>query len=130
MSTLRADTIQSTGGGAATLTKQSAAKAWVNFNGQGTVAIRDSFGLSSVTDDGAGKYDAVLSSNMSDTNYAAIATGAHSTGDSFGNSTVQMRREALTTSTFGFRGITFNTNCDGSASDSLFNYGTALGDLA
>ena len=32
MSTLKADTIQSTGGGAATLTKQSAAKAWVNFD--------------------------------------------------------------------------------------------------
>ena len=31
MSTLKADTIQSTGGGAATLTKQSAAKAWVGF---------------------------------------------------------------------------------------------------
>ena len=31
MSTLKADTIQSTGGGAATLTKQSAAKAFVNF---------------------------------------------------------------------------------------------------
>jgi hypothetical protein len=31
MSTLKADTIQSTGGGAATLTKQSAAKAWFEY---------------------------------------------------------------------------------------------------
>ena len=46
MSTLKADTIQSTSGGAATLTKQSAAKAWVNFNGTGTIAVRESFNTS------------------------------------------------------------------------------------
>ena len=56
MSTLRADTIQSTGGGAATLTKQSAAKAYVLFNGTGTVAIRKSFNCSSVTDNDTGSY--------------------------------------------------------------------------
>ena len=36
MSTLKADTIQSTSGGVATLTKQQAAKAWLNLNGTGT----------------------------------------------------------------------------------------------
>jgi len=56
MSTLKADTIQSTGGGAATLTKQSAAKAWVNFNGTGTVAIRENHGISSLIDNGQGDY--------------------------------------------------------------------------
>ena len=52
MSTLKADTIQSTSGGAATLTKQQAAKVWVNFNGTGTIATRDSFNQSSSTDHG------------------------------------------------------------------------------
>ena len=41
MSTLKADTIQSTGGGAATLTKQSAAKGWGNIASGG--GINDSF---------------------------------------------------------------------------------------
>ena len=56
MSTLRADTIQSTGGGAATLTKQQASKMFVNFNGTGTVAVRSSLNVSSVTDVSTGRY--------------------------------------------------------------------------
>ena len=57
MSTLKADTIQSTGGGAATLTKQSAAKAWVLFRGD-TNVIRNSFNFSSLTDNDTGSYNA------------------------------------------------------------------------
>ena len=72
MSTLKADTIQSTGGGAATLTKQSAAKAWINFNGTGTIATRDSFNLSSLSDIGTGEYSVTITSAMSDTNYAVM----------------------------------------------------------
>jgi len=75
MSTLKADTIQSTGGGAATLTKQSAAKAWVNFNGTGTIATQDSFNHSSLTDHDTGKYTNTLASAMSNANYAGNANG-------------------------------------------------------
>ena len=57
MSTLKADTIQSTSGGAATLTKQSPAKAWVLFRGD-TNVIRNSFNFSSLTDNDTGSYDA------------------------------------------------------------------------
>ena len=46
------------------------AKAWVNFNGTGTVAIRGSYNVSSITDNGAGIYTVNFSSNMSDANYA------------------------------------------------------------
>ena len=46
------------------------AKAWVNFNGTGTVAIRGSYNVSSITDNGAGIYTVNFSSNMTDTNYA------------------------------------------------------------
>lgn len=56
MSILKADTIQSTGGGAATLTKQEAAKAYVLFNGTGTLAIRKGFNCSSLTDSDTGSY--------------------------------------------------------------------------
>ena len=73
MSTLKADTIQSTGGGAATLTKQSAAKAWVNFNGTGTIAIRDSFSVSSLDDDATGRYSYNISTAMSDANYNCMS---------------------------------------------------------
>ena len=45
------------------------AKAWVNFNGQGTVAIRDSYNVSSITDLGTGQYLVNFSTAMNNTNY-------------------------------------------------------------
>ena len=49
-------------------------KAWVNFNGTGTVAIRDSYNVSSITDNGTGDYTINFTNAMSDANYAAVAT--------------------------------------------------------
>ena len=49
------------------------AKAWVNFNGTGTVAIKDSFNVSSITDNGTGDYDINFTSAFSDTNYVCTA---------------------------------------------------------
>jgi hypothetical protein len=48
-----------------------AARAWVNFNGTGTVAIRDSGNVSSITDNGTGDYTVNFTTAMSDANYAA-----------------------------------------------------------
>tara|TARA_Y100000389_G_scaffold149523_1_gene148891 strand:- start:7237 stop:8217 length:981 start_codon:yes stop_codon:yes gene_type:complete len=48
--------------------------AWVNFNGSGTVAIRDSGNISSVTDNGTGDYLVNFSSNMPDNEYSAVAS--------------------------------------------------------
>ena len=47
--------------------------AWVNFNGTGTVAIRDSFNVSSITDNGVGDYTVNFASAMANTNYCAVA---------------------------------------------------------
>ena len=52
MSTLKADTIQNTSGGAATLTKQHAAKAWNRFTGSSVPTLLDSFNNSTATDNG------------------------------------------------------------------------------
>ena len=46
------------------------AKAWVNFNGTGTVAIRDSGNVSSLTDNSTGNYSVNFSSSLTDANYA------------------------------------------------------------
>ena len=70
MSTLKADTIQSTGGGAATLTKQHAAKAWVNLNGTGTATVRDSFNCTLSVDNGSGDYTFAITSNMDNSDYS------------------------------------------------------------
>ena len=80
------------------------AKAWVNFNGTGTVAIRSSYNVSSITDDATGKYDVNFSTAMSDNDYSVVSDGRYDTGDSAGSSICTVRREALTTSKFGVRG--------------------------
>ncbi len=47
------------------------AKAWVNFNGTGTVAIRDSYNISSVTDNSTGNYTVNFTTAMPNANYCA-----------------------------------------------------------
>lgn len=44
--------------------------AWVNFNGSGVVAIRDSFNVSSITDNGTGDYTVNFTTAMANANYA------------------------------------------------------------
>lgn len=50
-------------------------RAWVNFNGTGTVAIRASGNVTSITDNGTGDYTVNFTTAMSDVNYAANVTG-------------------------------------------------------
>jgi hypothetical protein len=50
-------------------------RAWVNFNGTGTVAIRASGNVSSITDNGVGQYTINFTSAMPDTNYSASILG-------------------------------------------------------
>lgn len=49
-------------------------KAWVNFNGTGTVAIRDSFNVSSITDNGTGDYTVNFTTALPNTNFATNVT--------------------------------------------------------
>ena len=73
MSDIRANTISDAAGtGPIDLYKQSAAKAWVNFNGGGTVAIRESVNTSSITDVQNGVYRPNFSAGMTSANYAAL----------------------------------------------------------
>jgi len=49
-------------------------KAWVNFNGTGTVAIRASNNVSSITDNGVGDYTVNFTTALADANYAVVGT--------------------------------------------------------
>lgn len=49
-------------------------RAWVNFNGTGTVAIRASGNVSSITDNGTGTYTVNFATAMPDTNYSVTGT--------------------------------------------------------
>lgn len=50
-------------------------KAWVNFNGTGTVAIRASYNVSSITDNGTGDYTVNFTTALVDANYSALIAG-------------------------------------------------------
>ena len=58
-----------------------ACRAWVNFNGTGTVAIRASGNVSSITDNGLGDYTVNFSTAMQDDDYAVSGAGQMDTID-------------------------------------------------
>ena len=68
-----------TSGSAASWDNAQGAKAWVNFNGTGTVAIRASYNVSSLTDNGVGSYTVNFTTAMPDANYAFSINGNRST---------------------------------------------------
>ena len=52
-------------------------KAWVNFNGTGTVAIRDDFNVSTIGDNGTGDYTVNFTTAMDNANYCVASTGKY-----------------------------------------------------
>ena len=60
-----------------------ACRAWVNFNGTGTVAIRASGNVSSITDNGVGDYTVNFTNAMPDVNYSVAVSGAAGSGNNF-----------------------------------------------
>jgi len=69
------------------------AKAWVKFNGSGTVAISASFNVSSITDQATGQYEINFTTAMSDVNYSSVV----STSINFANTVIIMYTVATTT---------------------------------
>lgn len=101
MSTIKVNAIQNTSG-----VEVYTAKAWVNFNGTGTVAIRAAGNVSSITDNGAGDYTVNFTAALSDALYCVL--------NSFGaaSSTVtspQRTMFVLSKSTTSFRTLTTNS---------------------
>ncbi len=58
------------------------AKAWVNFDGTGTVAIRESFNVNSITDNGTANYTINFTNALADANYTLASMQGHKAGDS------------------------------------------------
>jgi len=119
MSTLKADTSQSTGGGAATLTKQEATKVRIRFNA-GT-SINDSFNISGVVDNGTGSYTPSFSNSFDSANYSASGAG----GSSNSNANVRLNTPAA-----GSQDLETRASNDGSQYDEAYTRFTAHGDLA
>ncbi len=85
-------------------------RAWVNFNGTGTVAIRASGNVSSISDNGTGDYTVNLSTAMPDTNYAAV--GSNGTDEAGGLLEVSANNKSTTAQRVYSKNSTNNTLVD------------------
>jgi hypothetical protein len=90
-------------------------RAWVNFNGTGTVAIRASGNVSSITDNGTGDYTVNFTSAMPDANYSIACSSGN--GASAGLAIIGPRQANPTTSAVRL----FAISDTGIAQDNAFN---------
>jgi hypothetical protein len=72
-------------------------RAWVNFNGTGTIAIRNSGNVSSLTDNGVGDYTINFATNFPDANYACAGFSQQGNGDAAPNGVVALKNPATIT---------------------------------
>ena len=73
-------------------------RAWVNFNGTSTVAIRASYNVSSITDNGTGDYTVNFTTAMADANYAAVASPSGQYATNHGGQTGMFSTGSITES--------------------------------
>ena len=91
-------------------------RAWVNFNGTGTVAIRESANVSSITDNGVGNYTVNFTTAMVDANYSISATANLNVSGNYGTYISGPFTQAPTASAWRFLANTYS----GSAQDPLY----------
>lgn len=92
-------------------------RAWVNFNGTGTVAIRASGNVSSITDSGSGRYGVNFTTAMPDANYVAVGipSQASDSGSTVNISLAESTARTRTTSLFPI----VSRTSDGTTTDSI-----------
>ena len=108
------------GGTNTTNLQQGLAKAWVNFNGSGTVATRDTHNISSINDVTTGQYAPNFSNNMASANYTVtLVNGDNHYVTTLHNTLVQAGSYRM-----------HNLNNSGSYADSTIIMTNVNGDLA
>tara|TARA_R100000655_G_scaffold55861_1_gene93978 strand:- start:2278 stop:2667 length:390 start_codon:yes stop_codon:yes gene_type:complete len=118
MSTLNVGTIKSVSSASPVFQNSSGtekgqlAKIWVNLQGDGTAAIRDSFNVSSITDNGTGNYTVTFSNSMSNDDFCClITTRKHSNGVTYttGNINSALSTSNVVVESFTLSGSTSDT---------------------
>ena len=104
---------------------ENSCSAWINFNGTGTVAIRDSFNVSSITDHAVGDYTLNFTNAMASADYAVAGSCIGSTSayfnHVFGSTDTQL-------STGSMRFATAASTNPNSKQDTPFNHIIILAD--
>ena len=100
------------------------AKAWVNFNGSGTVAIRASFNVTSITDNATGDYTINFTNALSDTNYCMVSAPSHTNNSD--QATFSVRSYDTTISTTSINIITAYSNANANSILDMATIGVAI----
>jgi hypothetical protein len=146
VSTIKVDTVQSSGGGAVTLTQQQATKHWVNYDAVDST-VDGSFNQSSLTDHRTGDFTSIFTNNFtSGTNKCHFASAINSTSGgadrvsgetrcgvnaNLGHVQSDASMSALSTSQIQFfTGFGANASEAGSEDDLSASYCMTIGDLA
>ena len=104
------------------------AKAWLSMNGDGTIAIRDSFNITSISDEGVGLTNVTIASDMSDGNYSLSGASGTFIGNS-DNVRLGFSTETTPPTSTLFRTITREANDDNNR-DVTYSFAQVFGDLA
>ena len=105
---------------------EGSAKSWCNFNGESTIAVRDSLNVTSLTDDGTGDYRTNFSSSMSNANFSGLVMSGTVTE---GGGTMQRDEEVRGISSSHLGMFCFHTNSE-DARDVEYFATSIHGDLA
>ena len=128
-SELRVTTIANNAGSESvntTYVVNGSAKVWVNFNGTGTIAARDSLNVGSLTDNGTGDYTVNFSNSMGNVNYCS---SFHATANTNFNNFQSYAVEEGTAATSSIR-VGTNPERQSAREDVQFVHVSTLGDLA
>ena len=127
MSTIVISNIKATGETASRAVSGVAA-AWVNFNGTGTIAARDSVNVASLTDNGTGYYTVNLTNSMGNATYAlSLSSDSYQTSPWYGTWIMQYPNSSLASGNFKIGVSNYQSN---GAVDPYYVYSATLGDLA
>lgn len=129
-------TVTSEGGAATFQLQQGLAKLWINYNGTGTIAARDSLNAGSLTDHGVGEYTVSHTNSMASANYVTSTEGTYADGNTnYKNdfATVNPSRAVTTPLTTGATRMT-NTSRSTTSGATVYDvpnvYFAIFGDLA
>jgi len=138
-SELRVNTLKDASGNNSVATStvaQGSAKGWLNLNGSATfdssdTEIRDSFNLTTTTDEGTGDYGASFTNTMGNANYS-ITDGSYASGTTRGTMLSGNSTNSQTDSSFRQHyGLSTADNSDGTVDDDVAFVRIAVhGDLA
>jgi len=118
------DLVEATSGGS----KYALPRVWVNFNGEGTLSVRDSFNVSSVVDMGVGRYRVSFSTSFTNASYAAVSTAGANISDYPSQSNDQDHNSFHGATTTGNVPVFSVDHDGGETDDSAYMYVICCGD--